>query len=50
MGFKDIHQFNRVFKKTTGYTPGEVRRQEEDGLYSDIQAHGRFLLPYFEKD
>lgn len=50
VGFKDIHHFNRVFKKVTGYTPGEVRRQEEDGLYSDIQAHGRFYYRYFEKD
>ncbi|NCA80788.1 MAG: AraC family transcriptional regulator, partial [Sphingobacteriia bacterium] len=50
VGFKNIYHFNRVFKKITSYTPGEVRRQEKDGLYSDIQAHGQFYYRYFEKD
>lgn len=50
VGFKNIYHFNRVFKNIAGYTPGEVRRQEKDGLYSDIQAHGQFHYRYFEKD
>ena len=49
VGFKDIHHFNRVYKKIMGQTPGDVRHQEKEGMFSDIVAHGEFFYRYYSK-
>lgn len=46
VGFKDIHHFNRVYKAVTGQTPGTIRAQAQEGVYSDIVEHGEFLYRY----
>lgn len=47
VGFKNIHHFNRVYKQIMGHTPGDVRTQEKEGMYSDMVGHGEFTYRYY---
>ncbi len=45
VGFKDIHHFTRVFKSIIGFSPGDFRSREREGICKDILIERDFVLP-----
>lgn len=42
VGYPNIHQFSRCFKKSTGIPPGQWREQKRSGIGKDVVIHPEF--------
>ncbi len=42
IGYPNIHQFSRSFKKVTGMPPGQWREQKRSGIGKDVVIHPEF--------